>query len=112
VRGLALGYAVAYTVAAATALVVLRRRLGGLEGRALGRGLAGILAAAALTAAAAWGGARLIFETLGADTLTEQLVQVGVGVGSGLIIFVGAAVLFRIEEFDLVRRTLAGRLRR
>jgi putative peptidoglycan lipid II flippase len=112
VRGLALGYAVAYTVAAATALVVLRRRLGGLEGRSLGRGMARILVAAGLTAAAAWGGARLISESIGADTLTEQVVQVGVGVGSGLIIFVGAAVLFRIEEFELVRRTLAGRLRR
>jgi putative peptidoglycan lipid II flippase len=112
VRGLALGYALAYTVAAATALLVLRRRLGGLEGRALGRGMARIVAAAGLTAAAAWGGARLISGTLGADTLTDQIVQVGVGVGSGLIIFVGAAVLFRIEEFELVRRTLGGRLRR
>jgi putative peptidoglycan lipid II flippase len=112
VRGLALGHALAYTFAAAAALAVLRRRLGGVEGRDLGRGLARILAAAALTGAAAWGGARLIFGALGADTLTDQIIQVGVGVMAGLIIFVGAAVLFRMEELDLVKRTFADRRRR
>ncbi|MDQ4005698.1 MAG: murein biosynthesis integral membrane protein MurJ, partial [Actinomycetota bacterium] len=35
VRGLALGHAIAYAVAATTAAVVLRRRLDGLEGRAV-----------------------------------------------------------------------------
>jgi putative peptidoglycan lipid II flippase len=112
VRGLALGLALAYTFAATAALVILRRRLGGLEGRDLGRGLARVLAASALTGAAAWGGARLISQTLGADTLIEQIVQVGAGVLGGLIIFLGAALLFRMEEFELVKRTVMGRLRR
>ena len=112
VRGLALGHAVAYTFAAAAALAILRRRLGGIEGRDLGRGLVRILAAAGLTGAAAWGGARLIFDALGADTLTDQIIQVGVGVIAGLIIFVGAAVLFRMEEFELVKRTFVDRRRR
>jgi putative peptidoglycan lipid II flippase len=112
VRGLALGHALAYTFAAVAALVILRRRLGGLEGGAVGRGLARVLVASALTGAAAWGGARLISETLGADTLIEQIVQVGAGVLAGLIIFVGAALLFRMEEFELVKRSVMGRLRR
>jgi putative peptidoglycan lipid II flippase len=112
VRGLALGHALAYTFAAAAALAILRRRLGGIEGRDLGRSLVRILAAAALTGTAAWGGARLIFDALGADTLTDQIIQVGVGVIAGLIIFVGAAVLFRMEEFELVKRTFVDRRRR
>jgi putative peptidoglycan lipid II flippase len=112
VRGLALGHALAYTFAATMAFLVLRRRLGGIEGRDLARGMAKVLAAAALTGAAAWAGSRLIFETLGADTLIEQIVQVGVGVLAGLIVFIGAAVLFRMEEFELVKRTLLARMRR
>jgi putative peptidoglycan lipid II flippase len=112
VRGLALGHAMAYTFAATVAFLVLRRRLGGIEGRDLARGMAKVLAAAALTGAAAWAGSRLIFETLGADTLIEQIVQVGVGVLAGLILFIGAAVLFRMEEFQLVKRTLLARMRR
>jgi putative peptidoglycan lipid II flippase len=112
VRGLALGHALAYTFAATVAFLVLRRRLGGIEGRDLARGMAKVLAAAALTGAAAWAGSRLIFETLGADTLIEQIVQVGVGVLAGLILFLGAAVLFRMEEFELVKRTLLARMRR
>ena len=112
VRGLALGHSIAYGVAALTAGLILRHRLGGLEGRRLASGLGRIVGAAAATGAAAWGAARLMFQTVGADTLGEQMVQVGVGVVVGLIIFVAAALLFRIEEFDLVRRTVAGRWRR
>jgi putative peptidoglycan lipid II flippase len=112
VRGLAVGHAVAYTFAAVAALLLLRRRLGGLEGRDLGKGMIRIVVAAALTGAAAWGGARLISEAFGADTFFEQMAEVGVGVLAGLIIFVGAAVLFRMEEFELVKRTFVGRLRR
>jgi hypothetical protein len=40
------------------------------------------------------------------------VVEVGVGVMAGLIIFLGAALLFRLEELDLVKRTLWARPRR
>lgn len=112
VRGLALGHSIAYVVAAVTAGAVLRRRLGGLEGRRLAAGLGRILVAAALTGAAAWGGARLMSDAIGADTLGGQIAQVAVGVAAGLIIFVGAALILRIEEFELVRRTVTARRRR
>jgi putative peptidoglycan lipid II flippase len=112
VRGLALGHAFGYSVAAVAAGLILRRRLEGLEGRALARGLAKVVAAAVLTGAAAWGAARLISTALGADTFLEQLAQVGAGVMGGLIIFLGAALLFRMEELELVKRTLRSRLRR
>lgn len=112
VEGLALGHSIAYSFAAIAAATVLRRRLGGLEGRAMLGGLLRVLAAAVLTGAAAWGAARLMSEMVGADTLGEQLAQVAVGVGAGLIIFVGAALLFRMEEFELVKRTLLARRHR
>jgi putative peptidoglycan lipid II flippase len=112
VRGLALGHAIAYTFAALVAAAVLRRRLGGLEGRSLLRGLAGVLLLAAGTAAAAWAVARLVAALLGTETLAEQAIQVGASVLAGLIIFVGAALLFRVKEFDLVKRIIMGRRRR
>jgi putative peptidoglycan lipid II flippase len=112
VQGLALGHAIAYGFASVAAGVMLRRRLGGLEGAALARGLTRILAAAALTAAAAWGAARLMFDLVGTDTFVEQLIQVGAGMLAGIIIFLGAALLFRMEELTLVKRTLFERARR
>jgi putative peptidoglycan lipid II flippase len=112
VEGLALGHSLAYTFAAVTAGLVLRRRLGGLEGRALAAGLGKVVVAAAATGLAAWGAARLMAGLVGTDTLAGQVAQVGTGVLAGLIIFVGAALLMRIEEFELVKRTVSARLRR
>ncbi|HEX2030653.1 MAG TPA: murein biosynthesis integral membrane protein MurJ, partial [Actinomycetota bacterium] len=112
VRGLALGHAIAYTFAAVVAGVILRRRLGGLEGRRLGSGLGRIGVAAAATGAAAWGAARAVGAAVGVETLAGQLAQVASGVSAGLIVFVGAAVLFRMEELDLIGRTVLARFRR
>jgi putative peptidoglycan lipid II flippase len=111
VRGLALGHATAYTFAAVTAGVLLRRRLGGIEGWALFRGLAKILAGATVTVAGAWGVATLVGRSLGVETLGEQIVQVGTSVLAGLIIFLGAALLLRMEELEPVRRAISTRLR-
>ena len=111
VPGLALGHAAAYTFAAVAAGVLLRRRLGGLEGRALSRGLAKIVAGATLTAAGAWGVATLLERSIGVETLAKQVAQVGTSVLAGLIIFLGAALLLRMEELELVRRTISARLR-
>jgi putative peptidoglycan lipid II flippase len=112
VRGLALGHSLAYTFAALASAVLLRRRLGGLEGRSLGSGLAKVVAGAAATAAAAWGTARLMASVVATDTLAGQVAQVGTGVLAGLIIFLGAALVLRMEEFDLVKRTVMARLRK
>jgi putative peptidoglycan lipid II flippase len=112
VRGLALGHSLAYTFAALASAVILRRRLGGLEGRSLGAGLAKVVAGAVATAAAAWGAARLMASVVATDTLAGQVAQVGTGVLAGLIIFLGAALVLRMEEFDLVKRTLQARLRK
>jgi putative peptidoglycan lipid II flippase len=111
VRGLALGHAIAYTFAAATSAIILRRRLDGLEGSVLARSMGKIVLAAASTGGAAWLVARLAGSALGTESLAGQLTQVGVGVVVGLVTFVVAALLLRIEEFDLVKRTLLARFR-
>lgn len=109
VKGLALGHATAYTFAAVVSAIILRRRLGGLDGRALARGLGKVGAGAVLTAAAAWAAARGAASAFGVDTLAQQTLQVGAGVLAGLIMFLVAAMLFRMEEFGLVKRSLLRR---
>ena len=109
VKGLALGHATAYTFAAIVSAIILRRRLGGLEGRYLVRGLGKVAAGAALTAAGAWGAARLAARAFGVETLADQFIQVGAGVLAGLIIFLVAALLFRMEELQLLRRAFLRR---
>ncbi|HEX9890842.1 MAG TPA: murein biosynthesis integral membrane protein MurJ [Actinomycetota bacterium] len=112
VRGLALGHAVAYAFASVMAAVILRRRLGGLEGRILAAGLARVMAGAALTAGAAWSAATWIGRQAGTGTFGDQILQVGGGVVAGLVVFVMAALALRMEEFDVMKRVFLGRGRR
>jgi putative peptidoglycan lipid II flippase len=112
VPGLALGHAIAYTFAAVVAAVILRQRLAGLEGRRLAGGMTKIVIAAVATGGAAWLAARVVGRALGTESFAEQLTQVGVGVGVGLVTFVMTSLILRIEEFELVKRTLFARFRR
>lgn len=112
VRGLALGHATAYTFASIAAVVVLRRRLQGLEGPRVLAGIGRTLLAAAATGGAAWVTARAIREAVGSATLGGRLLEVLGAVVVGMLVFVVAAVIFRIEEVDMVRRQLSARWRR
>jgi putative peptidoglycan lipid II flippase len=112
VRGLALGHATSYVFSSMVALLILRRRLGGLEGRRVIRNLGRTIVAGAVTAAAAWAVARFVGDWLGTTTLGAQLLQVLLAIGAGVLVFVGAALILRIEEVDTVRQQLLGRFRR
>jgi putative peptidoglycan lipid II flippase len=112
VQGLALGHALAYTFASVAAAVVIRRRLGGLDGRRVRSGLVRVGVAGALTAGAAWLAARLIGDALGTSSLAEQATQVLGSVAVGLLVFLGSAVALRIEELELLKGFVARRVRR
>jgi putative peptidoglycan lipid II flippase len=112
VRGLALGLATAYTFATIAAVVILHRRLGGLNGREILRGLAKVLLAGGLTAVAAWLTARGLEHLLGVETVATQAAQVLGSVGIGLLVFVGMALLLRMEELTLITAPLRSRFRR
>jgi putative peptidoglycan lipid II flippase len=109
VEGLALGHATAYTFAAVVAVVILRRRLGGLEGRTIGRGLARIFVAAGATAGVAFAVSRGLERVVSTASLTGQVLEVAGAVGAGVVVFVGAAKLLRIEDLELLRGLLPGR---
>lgn len=112
VRGLALGHATAYALGAAGLLALIRRRLGGMEAGRVVASFGRTLVAGGLTAITAWLVARWVEQAFGVRTLGWQAVQVAAGVGSGLLVFVIAAVVLRLEEVDMVRRQLVSRWQR
>lgn len=102
VRGLAISWSVAYSVAAIVAWVVLDRRVGGLEGpRTLGV-FARVLVATALGAATAWGVDRLIDPA----TAPAAILTVVVGGLAGLAVAVGGAAALGVPEITELRTTL------
>jgi putative peptidoglycan lipid II flippase len=112
VRGLALGHATAYTFGSIALLALIRRRLGGLDGRRILSGLSRTFLAAGVTAAVAWVVARGIGEWVGTGTLGGRAAQVLGAVAAGILAFVASALMFRVEEVDVVRRQLAARWHR
>lgn len=111
VQGLALGHATAYAFASLALLVLIRRRIGGVDGARVLGSVGRTLLAGLTTAGAAWAVARWLGDAVGVTSLGEQALQVISAVGVGLLVFLLAATLLRIEEVQMVRRHLASRWR-
>jgi putative peptidoglycan lipid II flippase len=113
VPGLAFGHAAHYTVGSALLLVLLSRRIGGLEGGRVLRAVGRMFVAGGIMAVVAWGLGRAVGELVGSGFLGD-LVTVVVGVAGGLGCYLGVARVLRVEEIgvlvDVVRRR--GRARR
>jgi putative peptidoglycan lipid II flippase len=111
VPGLALGHAVSYVFASIVLLVVVRARIGSLDGRRIVRSLGRVVVAGLATSAAAWLVARGIGEWLGTTTIGAQAIQVLTAVTVGLAVFLASAAALRIEEVTMVRRQVTARWR-
>lgn len=109
IPGLALGHATSYVVATVVCSVILRRRLGGLDGRRILRTAIKALPAAVLAGALAFT-ATIPFPD-GNTGLWSQLAEVLVGVSVGVLVFALCALIFGIEEVDEVRSAVLRRLR-
>jgi putative peptidoglycan lipid II flippase len=109
VKGLALGQTTAYTIAAIAALLVIRSRLGSIDGRRLAGSMSRIAVAAVGTGLAAALAAVGLGTMLGTATPGAQLVQVLGGVVAGLAVFVGIARVLQIEEVSAVTQLLRRR---
>ena len=112
VKGLALGHATAYTFGALVLVLLIRRRLGGLDGRNVAAGLGKVVVAGAATAGAAFGASKLLGRAIGTATIPEQSVQVLGSVVVGLLVFLAMALLLRMEDLRQVIGTVTGRFRR
>jgi putative peptidoglycan lipid II flippase len=105
VRGLALAFAVAYSVSAVAALVVLGRRVGGVDGRRLAASLARLTLATAVMGLAVWAVTRTVGGSSGAATLVEVVAGIVVGVA----VYAGTLVVLRADEVAGLRSRLVRR---
>ena len=111
VPGLALGHAASYVATTAVGLVVLRPKLGSLDGRRVGRTIARAVPAAAVTALVAWLVAAGVAEVVDTDLVVWRLVQVVLAVAAGVGTYLAAALMSDIEEVDEVVGAVRRRFR-
>jgi putative peptidoglycan lipid II flippase len=99
-RGLALGTSLAALVNGGVLLLMLRRRLGGIDGAALAVSLFKVTTASGVMALATLGidhGAAAIVTGRG---VSAQLFRLGLAIAGGLVTLAGCAKVLKIREFD------------
>jgi putative peptidoglycan lipid II flippase len=105
VKGLALAHSLGYVAGCAVAWRLLSRRLGGLRGLGLASELAKVVVASAGAA-----GAMLALRAAAAGLVdpgdARALVQLLIGGGSGLAVFIALARLLRVRDLASFRRLL------
>jgi putative peptidoglycan lipid II flippase len=111
-RGLALGTSIAALLNAALLLVMLNRRLGGVEGWAMIGALARIAVATAAMGVATIAVYGLLSAQLPGDRLVPQIVRMAVTIGAALAVLALLAHLLRVPQFAegvaMVTRRLRG----
>jgi putative peptidoglycan lipid II flippase len=100
--GVVASYAVGYGAGAVAALVVLRRRVGGLDGRSSVAALARHLAAAGAMTLVLVALTRVVT----APGTTGSLLEVGLGVVLGAGVYLGLLVLLRSDDLAWVRESV------
>jgi putative peptidoglycan lipid II flippase len=111
-RGLALGTSIAALVNAATLLVLLRRRLDGLEERRVFVSFAKITLASLAMGAAAVAVDRYSAAWLPGDGLLPQVVRLAAAIGVAVAVLAAAAHLLHIDEFRRGLALVTSRFRR
>ena len=99
IPGLALAFALAYTVTALLTLVVMSHRLGGLRGRQIGSTFARVLAVGVVMGAVAW----LVSDALGYGTPASAILAVIVGALASVAVGIAGLWLLRVRELRELR---------
>jgi putative peptidoglycan lipid II flippase len=111
-EGLALGTSIAAIVNAIALLWLLRRRLGGLEGRRLSLTFVRVILAAFVMALAAVAIQHAMGRVLPGSRTIAQTLRLAASIGGGLAVLAGAARILRLEEFDGAVAMTFGRVRK
>jgi putative peptidoglycan lipid II flippase len=107
-RGLALGTALSALLNASVLLILLHRRIGGLDGGRVALTATKILAASAVMALAVVKGLDTLEASWSGQDLTARVGRLAIAIALGLVALALAARLLRIAEFnEAVRRILA-----
>ena len=111
-RGLALATAIAALGHGAMLVILLHRRLGGIEAERLAIVLAKIFVAGTLMAVAAWGIEYAMTGLLPGQPVVRRGVRLAAAIGGGLAVLAAGARLLRIRELDDALRVLGSRFAR
>jgi putative peptidoglycan lipid II flippase len=109
-RGLALGTALSANVNAGLLLLLLSRRLGGVDGTRLSWSFGKILAASASMGVAAYLAEVSLTWLFSGDAFGDRLVRVGGSIATGVAALALAAWVLRIEEFRQAVTRVTGRM--
>ena len=111
-RGLALGTALTALLNASTQLTLLRREIGGVQGRTIAASFLRIGLAATAMAGAAAGANWLLARWLPGETILMQAIRLAWSIGVALVVLMAAAWALRIPEFGEAKALIVRRLRR
>jgi putative peptidoglycan lipid II flippase len=109
--GLALSTSLVALFSSIALFEVLRRRIGGVQGRRLSASFVKIAAASALMAAACWLSSRSIEHWIGVSRMA-RVIDLAVSVPLGLIVFFAMAKWFQLPEMESAKRALLAPLAR
>jgi putative peptidoglycan lipid II flippase len=105
--GLALSTSAVAIFGAMALFAILRKRIGGIHGRALLNSIWKITLASAVMGGAVWLASRELENLLGVGRL-GRIVDLAVSIPLGLLVLYGACKSLRVSELDLATRSLAG----
>jgi putative peptidoglycan lipid II flippase len=109
--GLALSTSLVALFSSIVLFEIIRRRIGGLQGRRLTTGFLKITAASGLMGAACMISSHLVQRWMGVARLA-RVIDLAVSVPLGLIFFLATAKLFHLSELESARRALVAPLAR
>lgn len=109
-RGLALGTAISAVFNAAVLMWLLRRRLGGLDGRRVSVAFSKVFAASVVMAVVAWSAQHWLAVVIPGDAVLSKLIRVTCAILAGMGTLAVAARALRIAEFDEALRAVTRRL--
>jgi putative peptidoglycan lipid II flippase len=105
--GLALSTSAVAIFGAIALFAILRKRIGGIHGRALLKSIWKITLASAVMGGAVWLASRELENLLGVGRL-GRIVDLAVSIPLGLVVLYGACRTLRVTEIDLATRSLVG----
>ena len=111
VPALALGHAASYAFATALGLLLLRPRLGSLDGRHIWGTIVKVIPAAVASAFSARLVADGVANVVDTQAVTGRVLQVGAATLVGLGVYLIAALMLRIEEVEEVKSAIRRRFR-
>jgi putative peptidoglycan lipid II flippase len=110
-KGLALSISVVAIINFALLFFFMRRKLGGIEGRGLFATFAKVTLASAAMGAACWVVSNRIENYLGLDGLFARLINVGVSIVVGIIVFYLGASLLKVGELNQLTAAIKRKLK-